>query len=67
MYRRKINLTVQALLLITLLSFAVTPASAFDNANGPQLPEQCINHAAIEDHSVYSERSLKVRASADVI
>jgi Protein of unknown function (DUF3455) len=41
MYRTKINLTVQSLLLITFLSFAVRPASGFDNPNGPQLPEQC--------------------------
>ena len=41
MYRTKITLTVQSLLLIALLSFAVTPAQAFDNTNGPELPEQC--------------------------
>jgi uncharacterized protein DUF3455 len=41
MYRTKIKLAVQSVLLATLLSFAVTPALAFDNANGPELPEQC--------------------------
>jgi hypothetical protein len=41
MYRTKINLTIQSLLLITLLGFAVRPALGFDNPNGPELPEQC--------------------------
>ena len=41
MYRTKINLTVQSLLLIALLSVGVGSASAFDNTNGPELPDQC--------------------------
>jgi hypothetical protein len=40
MYRTKITLTLQSLLLITLMSFAASPALAFGN-NGPELPEQC--------------------------
>ena len=41
MYRTKIKRIVQSLVLITLATFAVTPALAFDNSNGPELPEQC--------------------------
>jgi len=32
---------IQFLVLITLVTFAVKPAFAFDNSNGPVLPEQC--------------------------
>ena len=39
MYRYKINRFF--LVLITLVTFAVTPAFAFDNTNGPELPEEC--------------------------
>lgn len=39
MYRTKINRIVLA--LIALLTLAVTPALAFDNENGPELPAQC--------------------------
>ncbi len=38
MYRSKL---VQSLVLIVLFTFAVTPALAFDNENGPVLPEEC--------------------------
>lgn len=41
MYRTKITLTLQSLLLMTLMSFAVRPALAFGNPNGPELPQQC--------------------------
>jgi hypothetical protein len=41
MYRTKINRFFQSLVLIGLVTFAVTPAFAFDNSNGPVLPEQC--------------------------
>ena len=41
MYRTKINRFFQSLVLIALVTFAVTPASAFDNSNGPALPEEC--------------------------
>src|SRR6202008_1628267 len=39
MFRTKTNRIVLA--LIALLAFAVTPAFAFDNENGPELPAQC--------------------------
>lgn len=39
MYRTKINRIVLA--LIALLTLSVTPAFAFDNENGPELPAQC--------------------------
>jgi len=32
---------IQLLVLITIITFAVKPAFAFDNSNGPVLPEQC--------------------------
>jgi len=38
---RKINRIVQFLVLITLVTVAVKSAQAFDNSNGPTLPEQC--------------------------
>jgi len=41
MHRRKINFIVQSLVLITLMSCAITAAHAFDNSNAPELPEQC--------------------------
>lgn len=41
MYRNKIIRLVQSLGLITLVTLAVKPAFAFDNSNGPELPEQC--------------------------
>jgi hypothetical protein len=41
MYRTSFNRTFQSLVLIALLAFAVTPALAFDNTNGPDLPEEC--------------------------
>ena len=41
MYRNKINRIVQSLVLIALVTFGVKTASAFDNSNGPVLPEQC--------------------------
>ena len=41
MYRTKINRLIQSLVLITLVTFAVRPALAFDNSNGPELPAQC--------------------------
>jgi hypothetical protein len=41
MYRTKINRLVQSLAIIALISLAVTPALAFDNENGPVLPEEC--------------------------
>src|SRR6185369_13778118 len=41
MYRNKINRFFQSLVLIALVTFAVTPAFAFDNSNGPVLPEEC--------------------------
>ena len=41
MYRTKINRIVQSLVLITLVTFTATSAFAFDNTNGPELPEQC--------------------------
>ena len=41
MYHTKINRFFQFLVLITLVTFAVTPALAFDNSNGPALPEEC--------------------------
>ena len=39
MFRMKINRIV--LVLIALLTLSVTPALAFDNNNGPELPDQC--------------------------
>ncbi|HEV8427574.1 MAG TPA: DUF3455 domain-containing protein [Pyrinomonadaceae bacterium] len=39
MFRTKINRIVLA--LIALITLAVTPAFAFDNTNGPELPSQC--------------------------
>ena len=39
MFRTKINRIVLA--VIALLTLSVTPAFAFDNDNGPELPEQC--------------------------
>jgi Protein of unknown function (DUF3455) len=39
MYRTKINRIVLA--IIALLTLSVAPAFAFDNENGPELPEQC--------------------------
>ena len=41
MYRRKINFIFQSLVLIALISCAITSAHAFDNSNGPDLPEEC--------------------------
>lgn len=41
MYRTKINRILKSLVLMALITFAVTPALAFDNTNGPVLPEQC--------------------------
>jgi hypothetical protein len=41
MYRTKITRIVQLLVLIGLVTFAVEPAFAFDNTNGPELPEAC--------------------------
>jgi Protein of unknown function (DUF3455) len=41
MYRNKIKRIIQSLVLITLVTLAVKPAHAFDNSNGPVLPEQC--------------------------
>ena len=41
MFRTKINRIVQSLVLITLVTLAVTPTRAFDNSNGPVLPEEC--------------------------
>ena len=41
MYRTKINRFFQSIVLIALVTFAVTPALAFDNSNGPVLPEEC--------------------------
>jgi Protein of unknown function (DUF3455) len=41
MYRTKISRIFQSLVLIALVAFAVTPALAFDNTNGPELPEEC--------------------------
>jgi hypothetical protein len=41
MYSNKIKRIVQALVLVTLVTFAIKPAFAFDNTNGPELPEQC--------------------------
>jgi hypothetical protein len=52
MYRTKINRIVQALVLITLVSFAVTPALAFDDSNGPELPEQCSSIKAPEGNKL---------------
>lgn len=40
MYRTQIKFAVQLLLLITLVSLAISPALAFDR-NGPELPGQC--------------------------
>ena len=39
MFRTNVNRLVLA--LIALLTLSVTPAIAFDNNNGPELPEQC--------------------------
>jgi hypothetical protein len=41
MYRTKFNRIFQSLVLIALATFAITPALAFDNNNGPDLPEEC--------------------------
>ena len=41
MYRTKVNRIVQSLVLIALVTFTTTQALAFDNSNGPELPEQC--------------------------
>src|SRR6185369_7334251 len=41
MYRTKVNRLVQSLVLIALVTFGVTSAFAFDNSNGPDLPEEC--------------------------
>ena len=41
MYRNLINRIIQALVLITIVTVAVTPALAVDDTNGPELPEQC--------------------------
>lgn len=41
MYRNNINRIIQTLVLTAIAAFAVTPALAFDNSNGPVLPEQC--------------------------
>lgn len=48
MYRTKIKLAVRSLLLLTLVAFAVNPALALDNTNGPELPEQCSSIRAPE-------------------
>lgn len=41
MFRTKINRIVKFFALIALVTLAVTPALAFDNSNGPELPAQC--------------------------
>jgi hypothetical protein len=41
MYRTNVNRIVQALVLIALVTLAATSAFAFDNSNGPELPEEC--------------------------
>ena len=41
MFRTKIHRIVQSLVLMSLVAFAVTPTRAFDNSNGPVLPEEC--------------------------
>ena len=41
MYRTKVNRIFQSLVLIALVTLAVTSAFAFDNTNGPDLPEEC--------------------------
>ena len=52
MYRTKINHFFQSLVLIALVTFAVTPAFAFDNSNGPLLPEQCSSTSAPEGNKL---------------
>ena len=41
MFRTKINRAGQLLVLIALVTLAATQAVAFDNSNGPELPDQC--------------------------
>jgi uncharacterized protein DUF3455 len=41
MYQYIIKRIVHSLALIILVTFAVTPALAVDDTNGPELPEQC--------------------------
>lgn len=43
MYRTKITRVIQLFVLIALVTLALQPAqaAAFDNSNGPELPEQC--------------------------
>jgi hypothetical protein len=52
MFRSKLNLIFQSLVLIALVSFAVTPALAFENDNGPELPEQCSSIRAPEGNKL---------------
>ena len=52
MYRTKINRIFQSLVLIALVTFAVTPALAFDNSNGPVLPEECSSISAPEGNKL---------------
>ena len=41
MFRTKFNRILKSLVLIALVILATTPALAFDNSNGPDLPEDC--------------------------
>jgi len=41
MFRLDIKRVIQALVLIAVVAVALQPAQAFDNNNGPDLPEQC--------------------------
>jgi hypothetical protein len=41
MYPLNIKRVIEALVLIAIVILAIQPAQAFDNNNGPELPEQC--------------------------
>ena len=42
----------QSLVLIALIALAVTPALAFDNDNGPDLPEECSSIRVPEENKL---------------
>lgn len=52
MFRSQFNRIFQSLVLIALVTFVVTPALAFDNSNGPVLPEECSSIRAPEGNKL---------------
>ena len=55
MYRTKVNRIFQSLVLIALVTLAVTSAFAFDNTNGPDLPEECSSIRVSEGNKIALE------------